>query len=152
MANEVLTAGTYLKYCVEVSGKPTSGYTVIPNIKVTPDITGEPESIEVTDLGDLVWRRYIPGLKDPGGAISFTANLTGAFITAWETLVSAYATAKAAGKAVWFEIEVSGVSKSFYFKGEPVALGIDGMDIGAAAEQTAYVVVNDVEGWGTTST
>ena len=150
MANEISAAGVLVKYAAESSGRPTSGYTTIPNVKVTPDISGEPETLEVTDLSDTTWRRYIPGLKDPGGAIGFTANLTAAFVTAWETLVSAYATAKASNKKMYFEIYVPGV-KSFYFYGEPVALGIDGYDVGSVAEQTAYVVVNGVDGWDTSS-
>lgn len=152
MAYEVSTAGILVKYAVEATAgtRPTSGYTTIPNITVTPAISGEPETIEVTDLSDTTWRRYIAGLKDPGGAVSFTVHLTTAFITAWETLVSAAATAKAASKATWFEIYIPGV-KSFYFAGDPVALGLDEQDVGSAVETSAYVVVNDVEGFDTAS-
>ena len=91
MALEISTAGVALKYAVETTAgtRPTTGYTAIPNIKETPDFNPEPSTLEVTDLSDLVWKRYIAGLKDPGGALSFTANLTSAFKTAWETLVSA---------------------------------------------------------------
>ena len=151
MANEISTAGIKVKYAAEgSSGRPTSGFTTIPNVKVTPEISGEPETLEVTDLSDPTWRRYIPSLKDSGGAIAFTANLTAAFITAWETLVTAYATAKASNKKMYFEIVVPGV-ESFYFYGEPVSLGIDSYDVGSVAEQTAYVVVNGVDGWDTSS-
>ena len=108
MALEISTAGVALKYAVETTAgtRPTTGYTAIPNIKETPDFNPEPSTLEVTDLSDLVWKRYIAGLKDPGGALSFTANLTSAFKTAWETLVSAYETAAASSKATWFEISV----------------------------------------------
>ena len=152
MANEILTAGIAVKYIAEATPgtRPTSGYVTIPNVKVSPAISGDPETVDVTDLSDVIWRRYINGLKDPGGAVPLTVNLTAAFLTAWETLRDAYATAKAAGKAIWFEIYFPGI-KSFYFKGEPVELGVDEQNVGEVAEQTAYIVVNGVEGWGTSS-
>ena len=154
MANEVSTAGVLVKYCAEASqgsGKPSAGYTTIPNIKVTPEFTGEPEAIECTDLSDTEWKRYVDGLKDPGGAVGFTANLTAGFISAWADLVTAYATAKAAGKRVYFEIYVPGV-KSFYFWGIPCSLGINELDVNSVAEISAYVTVNGVVGWDTSST
>ena len=150
MANEVSTAGVLVKYAAESSGRPTSGYTTIPNVKVTPDISGEPETLEVTDLSDPVWRRFIASLKNPGGAVPLTANLTAAFLTAWDAVISAYSTAKASSKKLYFEIYVPGV-KSFYIYGEPVALVVDGFDVGSVAEQTAYIVVNGVHGWDASS-
>ena len=152
MANEVSTAGVKVKYAVEGTAgtRPTSGYTTIPNVKVSPELGGEPETLEVTDLSDTTWRRYILGLKDPGGAVSLTVNMTGAFVTAWTTMRTATATGKASNKATWYEIYVPGVN-SFYFKGEGVELGIDSQEVGAVAEQTAYIVVNGVEGWDTSS-
>ena len=36
MALEFNTIGIKLKYCVETSGRPTSGYTEIPDIKEIP--------------------------------------------------------------------------------------------------------------------
>lgn len=152
MANEVSTAGVKVKYAVEGTAgtRPTSGYITIPNVKVSPELGGEPETLEVTDLSDTTWRRYIPGLKDPGGAVSLTANLTTAFVTAWSTMRTATATGKASGKATWYEIYVPGVN-SFYFKGEGVELGVDSMEVGAVSEQTAYIVVNGVHGWDSSS-
>lgn len=93
----------------------------------------------------------IAGLKDPGGALSFTANLTSTFKTAWETLVSAYATGIAASKATWFEINVPTIG-SFYFSGIPGSLGINSMSVDAVAEITVYVTPNSIHGWDTAST
>ena len=77
MANEISTAGVLLKYKVESTAgtKPTGAYTVIPNIVSTGELNSEPDNLEVTDLSDTVWRRYIPGLKDPGGAITSQRTL-----------------------------------------------------------------------------
>ena len=153
MALELSTAGVSLKYCVETTAgtRPTASYTAVPNIKETPDFNPEPSTLEVTDLSDTVWKRYIAGLKDPGGALSFTANLTSAFKTAWETLVSAYATGIASSKATWFEINVPTVG-SFYFAGIPSELGINGMQVDAVAEVSVYITPNKIHGWDTAST
>lgn len=153
MALEISTAGILLKYAAEATAgtRPTTGYTTVPNIKSTADFNPEPNTLEVTDLSDLVWKRYIEGLRDPGGAMSFTANLTSAFKTAWETLVSAYETALASSKLVWFEIMVPTIG-SFYFAGKPAELGINGYETDAVAEINVYITPNKIEGWGTSST
>lgn len=153
MAQELSTAGVLLKYAAASSGttRPTSGYTTIPNIKSIPDFNPEPESLEVTDLSDTEWRRYIAGLKDPGGALAFTANLTTGFKTAWETLVTAYATALAANKSMWFEIYVPTFG-SFFFAGIPSPLGMSAMDVNSVLEVDAYITPNIIHGWDTSST
>lgn len=153
MALELSTAGVSLKYCVETTAgtRPTASYTAVPNIKETPDFNPEPSTLEVTDLSDTVWKRYIAGLKDPGGALSFTANLTSAFKTAWEGLVTAYGTGIASSKATWFEINVPTVG-SFYFAGIPSELGINGMSVDAVAEVSVYITPNKIHGWDTAST
>ena len=153
MALEISTAGILLKYKAETTAgtRPTAAYTTINGIKSTPDINPEPNSLEVTDLGDTIWKRYIAGLKDPGGALTFTANLTAAFKTAWTTLVSAYTTAAAANKAVWFEIYVPGIA-SFYFAGIPDNLGINGMNVDEVAEIDVHIAPNQIHGWDSSST
>ena len=153
MALEISTAGIQLRYATSASGttRPTSSYQLVPNIKSTSDFNPEPSTLEVTDLSDLVWKRYIAGLKDPGGALSFTANLTSAFKTVWNDIVSGYATAKAANKTMWFEIYVPSVG-SFFFAGEPATLGINGYEVDSVAEITVYITPNIIHGWDTSST
>jgi hypothetical protein len=154
MANELSTAGVLVKYKAEATAgvRPTSAYTTIPNIKSTPDLNPEPSNLDVTDLSATEWKSYISGLKDPGGALSFGANNTTAFQTAWATLVSAYDTAKAASKAIWFEIYIPGLTNSFFFAGIPSALGLAAMEVDAPAEVNAYVTPNQITGWATAST
>ena len=153
MALEISTAGIKLKYCVESTAgtRPSASYVTVPNIKETPDFNPEPSTLEVTDLSDTVWKRYISGLKDPGGVISFTANLTSGFKTAWGDLITAYNTGNGSGLATWFEIMVPSVG-SFYFAGIPSDMGINGMQVDSVAEITVYVAPNKIEGWGTSST
>ena len=153
MANEFSTAGIQLGYAAETTAgtRPTTGYTKIPNVKSMPDFNETPDVLDVTDLSDTVYRRGIPGLKALPDAKGFTCNHTAALRTAWSTLVSAYQTAKAAGKAIWFEISIPD-DESFFFSGAPVPLGIDAAEVGNVAELTAYIIPNYVEGYATAST
>ena len=152
MSLELSTIGVSLGYCVEATAgtRPTTGYTALSGIKAIPDLNPEPEALDVTDLSDE-WRRYIPGVKDVGGAIAFTANFTSAFKTAWGTLVTAAETAAASSKATWFEIKVPSLG-SFFFSGIPSDLGLTGMEVNAVVEIEAYVTPNKIHGWDTSST
>lgn len=149
---EFSTAGITVKYAVETTSgtMPTTGFTTLPNIKSTPDFNAEPSNLDVTDLSDLVWKRSISGLKDVGGALSFTANLTQEFKTAWETLVSAATTGFADQKATWFEIAIPNFD-SFYFSGMPSELGVKGFEVDSVAEVDAYVSPNQIKGWAAAS-
>lgn len=153
MALEFSSAGVRLKYKVEATkgSRPTTGYQIIPNIKSTPDFNAEPSNLDVTDLSDLVWKRSIPGLRDVGGALAFTANLTSAFKSAWESCVSAAATAKASDLSTWFEVEIPNFA-SFYFTGMPIDLGLKAMDVDSVVEADGYIVPNTISGWLTSST
>ena len=153
MANEISTAGIKVYYAVETTAgtRPTTGYTQIPGVKGTPDFNESPESLDVTDLGDTVYRRSIPGLIPAGDSQALRANLTTAFKTAWDALVTASETAKASGKATWFEICIP-TFESFYFAGVPTPLGVSAFEVGQVAEIDAYVTPNQVAGWATAST
>lgn len=153
MALEISTAGILLKYASEATAgtRPTSGYTTVPNIKSIPDLNPAPSNLDCTDLSDTVWKRYIDGLKDPGGALAFGANFTSAFKTAWETLCTAYETASASSKAMWFEIYVPSFG-SFYFAGKPSELGLNAAEVDAVFEGSVYIAPNQIVGWDTSST
>lgn len=152
MALEFSSAGITVKYAVETTtgSVPTTGFTVIPCIKSTPDFNAEPSNLDVTDLSDKVWKRSIPGLKDVGGALSFTANLTASFKTAWNSCVSAATTGFASGKSTWFEISIPNFD-SFYFAGMPSELGVKGFEVDSVAEVDAYVSPTQIKGWATAS-
>lgn len=155
MALEFSTAGVKVLYAVESTAgtRPTTGYTQIPGIKSTPDFNPAPNSIQVTDLSDTEYHRYIPALKDVGGASAFTANLTSGFKSAWEALVTASETARESNKATWFEIRVpDSTVGSFYFAGIPTPLGVSAFEVDSVAEIDAYVTPNQITGWSTPST
>lgn len=152
MALEMNTIGAKLKYKVEATAgtRPTSGYTQIPDIKSIPEIQLSPSQLDVTNLEDE-FKRYIPGVKDPGSDFSFTANMTASLKTAWASLCTAAETAYASGKSTWFEISIPNFD-SFYFAGNPTELGMNGMSVDAVFEAALHIVPNEIGGWATAST
>lgn len=149
---DLSSAGVTVQYAVEEEAgtRPTTGYTKLSGIKAIPDLDPEPSSLDTTTLDEVEWKTYIPGLKDVGGAIQFSANNTEKFHTDWNALIAA---AKGAnGKAVWFAIVVPGLTKSFYFSGTPSALGLAAVEVDAVLEISAYITPSKIDGWQTKPT
>lgn len=153
MALELSTAGIKVKWAVETTAgtRPTTGYAIIPNVKSIPGYNPEPSNLDVTDLSDEVWKRYIPGLKDPGGSIGLTVNHNDTFKNAWQTMYSAYETARASGLSLWIEFAIPS-SESFYFQAIPSTLGFNGAEVDAVLENTAYLAPNGEPVWAAAST
>ena len=135
------TIGVQLHYCVEEAAgtRPTSGYTRIYGIKSTPSLNPAPDTIETTTLDELEYKTYVDGLKDLGGALEFTFNLTEELIGKWDALMTAYEAGKADGKQTWFAIVVPGLSEAFYFPGNPSAMGLPETSVNAVLEITNYI-------------
>ena len=149
MAIELSSAGVSVQYAVEETAgtRPTSGYKKITGIKSTPDLNPEASSLDVTDLSDTEWKRYIGGLKDPGGALAFGANNTEAFQTDWAALVEEYNVAKTSGLGMWFAIVIPGLTKSFYMSVEPQPLGLSAIEVDSVLEIEAYASPKKIDGW-----
>lgn len=149
MAIELSTAGILVKYAAEATAgtRPTTGYSTIRGIKSIPEINPEPNMLQVTPLSEEEYHRYIPGLRDLGGAIGLTANFYEDFVDDWEDCVSAYATAKAADKGMWFEIMIPD-GESFYIPGIPSELGFGGAEVDSVLETVAYITPNGAPEWG----
>ncbi len=143
MSSRLSTAGMSLQYCVETTAgtMPTTGYTTVDEIKSIPSFNPQPETIDSTTLAETEFRTYVAGLKDMSGALEFGANLTDDLITAWGTLITAYATGQSAtpAKATWFAVVHPKLSKAVYFKGEPSPIGLDGASVGSMLETTLYI-------------
>lgn len=141
MAINLSTAGIKLLYAVETTAgtRPTTGYTRIYGAKTTPSLNPSPETLETTTLDETEYKTYIDGLKDLGGALEFTFNLTQDLIDSWDALMTAYETAKAANKATWFTIVVPGLSESFYFTGNPSNMGLPETSVSSVLEITNYI-------------
>lgn len=145
------TLGMKVYYAVETTSgtRPTaqSAYTEIVGIKDIPGIGEEASAIDVTPLAEQDFRQYVAGLKDTGGTVTFTANNTNDFQTAWAGLVTAFNTAKASDKNTWFCIVHPNLTNAFYFTGEPVKLGLSAASVNEALNASANVIAGKVEGW-----
>ena len=154
MGIAVNTAGVTFGYAVEtIKGtRPTSGYTLIPDVKEIPEMNPEPETLETTTLAETEFKTYIEGLKDLGGALSFLANFTEELEEVWGELVEAYKTGIASGLATWFEVKHPKLEKSVFFTGQPSAMGLPGMGVNAVLETNLYITPTNAPIWAAKST
>ena len=153
MALEMNTIGVKIKYCVAASAgasRPTTGYTNIPDVKSIPEINLTPSTLEVTNLVDK-FKRYIPGVQDPGTDFAMTGNVTSALKSLWASLCTAAASAWASGISTWFEISIPNFD-SFYFAGMPVDLGLSAQGVDAVEEANMHIIPNQIAGWAAAST
>lgn len=141
MAINLSTAGVHIKYATESTAgtRPTTGYTDLEGVKSIPSMNPSPENLDTTSLNEIEYKTSIPGLKDLGGALEFKFNLTEDFITLWETMMTAYETAKATNKQTWYTIEVPGLSKAIFFTGDPTSLGSPEMAVNSVLETSTYI-------------
>lgn len=149
MAIELSSAGVTLQWAVETKAgeMPTSGYTKINGIKSTPDLNPETDSLEVTDLSDTEWKRYIGGLKDVGGDLAFGANNSEQFQEDWANLYETYQTSAASGLGMWFAIVIPGLTKAFYISVVPQPLGLSAIEVSSVLEIDAYASPKKIAGW-----
>ena len=145
MAINLSTAGIHLLYAVETTKgtRPTEGFVDIKGVKSIPSLNPSPDSLETTDLNQTEYKTYIDGLKDLGGALEFTFNLNNDLVEAWETLMEAYETGKQTGLATWFFIYVPGLTKNFYFTGNPSDMGMPEASVSSVLEITNYITPTD---------
>ena len=113
---------------------PTTGYTHIPDMKSTADFNPSPNTADATTFDNLEYTTYVDLLKDLGGALEFSANLTDEFKTKWAAVVSA-----AAGKGCWFCIDIPGITESVVFYGMPSAMGLPALTANSLMETTVYI-------------
>ena len=141
MAINLSTIGVQLHYAAEETAgtRPTTGYTRIYGVKSTPSLNPSPDTIETTTLDELEYKTYIDGLKDLGGALEFSFNLTEELVETWETLMTAHETAKAGNKRLWFCIVIPGLTEAFYFPGNPSSMGLPETSVNTVLEITNYI-------------
>ena len=155
MAIELSTAGITVKWAVEATAgtRPATGYVAFVGVKSISEFNPEPNQIDVTPLDETEWHRYIPGLKDAGGAQQLTVNDYDDFRTSWDAMMAAYESAKTDGKALWIEYNVPGITSkpSFFYSATPQDLGFNGAEVDNAYENVAYLTPNKVVGWAAAS-
>lgn len=141
MGVRVSTAGMFLAYCVETTAgtRPEEEYIVIPEVKTAPSFNPSPATIDSTTLLETEYHTYVAGLKDLGGALEYGANLTDELRDIWSTLMTAYDTAAAENKGVWFCLVHPKLKNAIFYKGQPSAIGLNEASVDSMAETTLYV-------------
>lgn len=139
----------FLCYCVETTKgtRPTTGYTLIPEIKTMPSFNPAPDTIDSTTLLETEYRTFVEGLKDLGGSLEYGANLTEDLITAWAACNTAHDTAAASDLATWFAVVHPKLNNAVFFEGDPSPLGLNEASVGAMAETTLYITPNSAPQW-----
>lgn len=135
------TAGVHLKYAVESAAgtRPTTGYTDIPGVKSTPSLNPSPEALDSTTLNETEFKTYVQGLKDLGGSLEFTFNLTESLLDIWDALIVASQAGKKTNLSTWFLIDIPGLEEGFYFKGDPADAGLPAIEVNSVLETTVYI-------------
>lgn len=151
MANYSSSIGVRAYYAVESTAgtRPTakSAYTELTGIKGVPSLNPTPDNLETTTLNETEYKTYIPGLKDLGGALGLTFNMSQEFLDAWETLVTADTTARAAGKKTWFYIEIPDITNGLYFPGQPSPVGLPELSVNSVIEVEASITPSGEPEW-----
>jgi len=147
---DLSTAGIQFAYAVETTaGTKPSAFTDIPGVKSIPEMNPEPSTLETTSLNAKVWKTYIAGLKDTGGALGLTFNDNDEFQAAWEAFKAAFDTGKASNLATWVEFYIPGKTKAFYMTVDVSDIGFGGAEVDSVLENTGYIVPNGNIGWET---
>lgn len=144
------TAGITLNYAIEtIAGtRPTSGYIEVPEVAEIPEMSPVPGTIDVTPLSAQKYKIYIPDLMDMGGALSFNANFSQPELDIWnKTIVPAYETGIATGKAMWFCVIIPGMDDAFYFTGVPTKIGFGGAAVSAALRTNLPITPSNEPDW-----
>ena len=158
MAIAITSIGVKVSYAFEASkgaGKPTTGYKKLPEIKEIPEMNPTPETIETTSMDNKEYKTYVDGLKDLGGALTFTANFTqdlydlyngeGGITATWET-------AKSEGREMYLCIDVPGLSEACFLSVTPSKLGLPGASVNSVMEVSLYFTPAGEPVWGTKPT
>ena len=144
------TLGVTFGYGVESSaGVKPSSFTQLDRINSIGGISLSTEQIDASALEDYQ-TKYVAGRQDSGGTWSVTINFTDETATEWDTLISAYNTAKASGLAMWFEVIVPDQTDAFFVVAQPPQL-IPMPEIGQNGLLTVEIqlVVVEYKGWDT---
>lgn len=109
------TLGIRFFYGVETTaGQKPATFVELSRINSIGGIQIDVETIDASALIDKV-TKSVAGRGDTGGDFPVSVNITPDTITEWQTLISAYKTAKEAGKQTWFEVYHPDLTNGAFF-------------------------------------
>lgn len=144
------TLGITFGYGSESSAgvKPAS-FTQLNRINNIGGISMDVEQIDASALEDYQ-TKYVAGRADTGGQWTVTVNFTDETADEWADVITAYNTAQAAGKNLWFEVILPNQSDAFFVIAQPPQQ-LPMPEIGQNELLTVDIVLTVVEykGWDT---
>lgn len=146
----VSTVGAIVGYAIETTAgtKPTT-FKMLHRVNATDEIAIDVETIDASALEDTV-ERTIAGRGTTGGTFGVTVNVTDETIEEWEALIDAYETAKASGKAMWYEEYFPALQKAFFTKVEPpTVIPKPALEQNGLLTVTMTMTINEYVGPGT---
>lgn len=146
------SAGIRLYWCsgVTISADGTATlpnsptWNEIPDVTSIPALGGEPNMLDATVLSETVQKRYIPGLKDPGGSLGYSVLMTPAMISATNAAVNAYATGAASTPATYTAIAVqfpAPLNMYYWYESEPIPVTPGETEVDGVLSSTFYTSV-----------
>ena len=100
------------------AGQKPASFTQLDRINSIGGISMDVEKIDASALEDTA-TKYIAGRADTSGTWDVIVNFTSETATEWNGVISAYHTAKAAGKNLWFEIILPDQTDAFFVIAQP---------------------------------
>ena len=144
------TLGVKVAYGVETTaGEKPGSFTWLQRCDSIAGIELPSEQIDLSAIEDYQ-TKYGAGRQDSGGQWALGFNYTEEVETQLTTMISAYNTAKAAGKAMWFEVYHPTMTKGFFVVAEPPQL-VPMPEIGQNEKMVVSITNTIVEYKGTSS-
>lgn len=159
MSIALSSIGVRVYYTVSTDGTTPitdESFVEIPEVKSIPSLSPAPDTLETTPLSNTEYKTYINGLKDLGGALEFTANLTQDLLDMW----NGTGTSDTDSVMYKFEHLTSGQSlvlcivhpkltNAVYFPFEPAKLGLPEIAVNSVLEATLSITPIGEVSWAT---
>lgn len=156
MSIAIGSMGVKVYYTVAAdTAAPTTGatFTEIPEVKSIPSLSPAPDTLETTPLSNTEYKSYINGLKDLGGALEFTVNLTQDLLDMWNGTGASDTNSVmykfnnlTSGNTMWLCIVHPKLTQSVYFPFEPARLGLPEINVNEVLEGTLSITpIGEVE-------
>lgn len=141
MGIALTSIGIKISYAMEATKgtRPTTGYTLLPDLKSIPDFNPQPNTADATTFDNLEYTSYVKLLKDIGGALEFNANLTQDLYDKWSVMITARNNLTD-GKQMWYCVDIPNFDKSIFFTGDPSEMGIPSAEANSLLETSVYIV------------
>lgn len=149
MAIAITSIGAKVSYAIDtiIGTRPTTGFSVIPGITEIPEMNPTPDMLDTTSLDNLNYTTGVPGLKTLD-VLTFSARFSQDLYDLYNTMMTAYTTAKTSGKGMWLCIDIPGLDESCYVQVEPSPLGMPAVSTNSVIDINLYFAPVGEPVWG----